>query len=135
MENKRELIKKIEFYLGLAILVITSFIFIHKVIKYSGGFFMLRIKSFNYSSILVLMPVIISLLLLHINKKNIFYLILVILSGILLISTIIVCIIIGYSRLVLTEYIIYSVLLVISIGLIVLSFLNKFLLGDKKYVK
>ena len=96
---------------------------------------MLRIKSFNYSSILVLMPVIISLLLLHINKKNIFYLILVILSGILLISTIIVCIIIGYSRLVLTEYIIYSVLLVISIGLIVLSFLNKFLLGDKKYVK
>ena len=60
MENKRELIKKIEFYLGLAILVITSFIFIHKVIKYSGGFFMLRIKSFNYSSILVLMPVIIS---------------------------------------------------------------------------
>ena len=135
MENKRELIKKIEFYLGLAILVITSFIFIHKVIKYSGGFFMLRIKSFNYSSILVLMPVIISLLLLHINKKNIFYLILVILSGILLISTIIICIIIGYSRLVLTEYIIYSVLLVISIGLIVLSFLNKFLLGDKKYVK
>ena len=135
MENKRELIKKIEFYLGLAILVITSFIFIHKVIKYSGGFFILRIKSFNYSSILVLMPVIISLLLLHINKKNIFYLILVILSGILLISTIIVCIIIGYSRLVLTEYIIYSVLLVISIGLIVLSFLNKFLLGDKKYVK
>lgn len=135
MENKRELIKKIEFYLGLVMLVITSFIFIHNVIKYSGGFFMLRVKSFNYSSILVLLPVIISLLLLHINKKNIFYLILVILSGILLISTIVVCIIIGHSRLVLTEYIIYSVLLVISIGLIVLSFFNKFLLGDKKYVK
>ena len=135
MINKRELIKKIEFYLGLSILVITSFYLIHNIIKYSGGFFMLVAKSFNYSAILVLIPVIISLLLLHINKKNIFYLILVILSGILLISTIIVCIVIGYTRIAVNEYIVFTILELISIGLIVLSFFDKILLGDKKYVK
>lgn len=135
MKNKRELIKKIEFYLGILILVITSFIFIHNIIKYSGGFFMLAVKSFNYSAILVLLPVIISLLLLHMNKKNIFYLILVILSGILLLSTIIVCIVIGNSRLVVSEYITYSILWLFSTGLIVLSFFDKIILGDKKYVK
>ena len=135
MINKRELIKKIEFYLGLSILVITSFYLIHNIIKYSGGFFMLAAKSFNYSAILVLIPVIISLLLLHINKKNIFYLILVILSGIVLISTIIVCIVIGYTRKAVNEYIVFTILELISIGLIVLSFFDKILLGDKKYVK
>ena len=135
MINKRELIKKIEFYLGLSILVITSFYLIHNIIKYSGGFFMLAAKSFNYSAILVLIPVIISLLLLHINKKNIFYLILVILSGIVLISTIIVCIVIGYTRIAVNEYIVFTILELISIGLIVLSFFDKILLGDKKYVK
>jgi len=135
MINKRELIKKIEFYLGLSILVITSFYIIHNIIKYSGGFFMLAAKTFNYSAILVVIPVIISLLLLHINKKNIFYLILVILSGILLISTIIVCIVIGYTRIAVNEYIVFTILELISIGLIVLSFFDKILLGDKKYVK
>lgn len=135
MENKRELIKKIEFYVGLAILVITSFYFIHNVIKYSGGFFGLAIKGFNYSSILVLIPVVISLLLLHINKKNIFYMILVILSGILLIATIVVCIVIGHTRILMSTYIWCIILFIVAIGLLVLSFLNKFLLGDKKYVK
>ena len=135
MENKRELIKKIEFYVGLAILVITSFYFIHNVIKYSGGFFGLAIKGFNYSSILFLIPVVISLLLLHINKKNIFYMILVILSGILLIATIVVCIVIGHTRILMSTYIWCIILFIVAIGLLVLSFLNKFLLGDKKYVK
>ena len=96
---------------------------------------MLAAKTFNYSAILVVIPVIISLLLLHINKKNIFYLILVILSGILLISTIIVCIVIGYTRIAVNEYIVFTILELISIGLIVLSFFDKILLGDKKYVK
>lgn len=135
MENKRKLIKEIEFYFGLSILVIIAFYYIYRTIKYSGGFYILSAKNINYSPILILFPMIISLLLLHYNNKNIFYRILAILSSILLVTTIVVCIIIGYSRFKIIEYIILGSLLLISIGLIVLSFANKLFLGVKKYVK
>ena len=135
MENKRSLIKKIEFCIGLIMLVLISFYYIYKTIKYSGGFYILSIKNINYSTILILLPIIISSILLFYDKKNIFYKILISLSAVLLISTIIICTIIAYNKFKLLEYIILGILMIISIILIILSFLNKILLGDKKYVK
>lgn len=134
MENKGKIIKTIEFYTGLISLVITLFYIMNKSIRYSGGFDIL-IKNFNFTILLVILPIVISLILLFYYKKNIFCKILVILSGILLIAMLIICLVISYNKFKVIEYISFIIVLIVGSGLIILSFMDKFLLGEKKYVK
>ena len=135
MENKRNIVKIIEFYLGLIILIIISFFIMHKSIKYSGGFDII-IKNFNLSIILALIPITISLILFFNFKNNIFSRMLLALSSILLIAMLIICIIISYGRFTASQYLFFGIFELIGIGLIVWSCINKNLLMElKKYVE
>ncbi|MGN1299008.1 MAG: hypothetical protein ACI4UE_03395 [Candidatus Scatovivens sp.] len=131
MKNKRE---KIEFYISIIILVITSIYIINKSIIYSGAFYKLIIGKFSFYSILIVIPSLVGIIMLFYNNKSIIAKILTILGSILLISSLVTCIVISIDRFTTLEYILFIIFGIIGLLLNIISFIsNK--KQEKRYVK
>lgn len=131
MKNKRE---KIEFYISIIILVITSIYIINKSIIYSGAFYKLIIGKFSFYSVLIVIPSLVGIIMLFYNNKSIIAKILTILGSILLIGSLVTCILISIDRFTTFEYILFIVFGIIGLLLNINSFIiNK--KQEKRYVK
>ena len=123
-ENKRKPSDTIEFYVGILLLGAGLFFILNKTIV-SSGFYAWRIGTFNISSGLVIVPLLVGIIWLFYNPKSILAKIISILGAIFIIASIIMGINISFTRTTLFDFVIMIVLMGSGAGLLLRSFFAK----------
>lgn len=136
LKEFKSIIKIIEFYLGLALLIVTSICYLNKAIVYSGMLNQLIIGKFSVYSLFIVLPFTIGIVYIFYHKKKdkkgLIALIYTAISALLLIISTIICISFASSRFSKGEYIILILIYIVSAALITIS---KIHFEEKKYVK
>ena len=114
----------LEFYVGLALLASGLFFLLSKTFV-SSGFYAWRIGTFNVSSGLVIVPLLIGIIWMFYNPKSFLAKLISILGAIFIIASIIMGININFSRTTLFDFIIMIALMGSGAGLLLRTFFYK----------
>ena len=122
-ENKRKPTYTLEFYVGLLLLAAGLFFILSKTFV-ASGFYSWRIGTFNVSSGLVIVPLLIGIIWLFYNPKSILARLISIVGAVFIIASIIMGINISFSRTTLFDFIIMIILMGAGAGLLLRTFLS-----------
>lgn len=123
-ENKRKPTDTLEFYVGLILLAAGLFFILSKTMV-SSGFYAWRIGSFNVSSGLVIVPLLVGIIWLFYNPKSFIAKLISIVGAVFILASIIMGIHISFTRTTLFDFIIMIVLMGAGAGLLLRTFFYK----------
>lgn len=123
-ENKRRPTDTLEFYVGLILLAAGLFFILSKTMV-SSGFYAWRIGSFNVSSGLVIVPLLVGIIWLFYNPKSFIAKLISIVGAVFILASIIMGIHISFTRTTLFDFIIMIVLMGAGAGLLLRTFFYK----------
>lgn len=123
-ENKRKPTDTLEFYVGLVLLAAGLFFILSKTMV-SSGFYAWRIGSFNVSSGLVIVPLMVGIIWLFYNPKSFLAKLISIAGAVFILASIIMGIHISFTRTTLFDFIIMIILLAAGAGLLIRTFFGK----------